>query len=241
MKGTTLPRLVLALAASAAPVTPVWAQSASAPRESPTATVAPVMEGSAEQAAAAGRKAEHERIRREREAIGAERVAGEAQCYQRFAVEDCLKSVRSRARDAEGRLRVQEIELNDAERTEKAAARRRSIEDKQRSLPATAAGNAEPGSTVRKPGHDPQAQKSQRDHEAELRASQQRSRAQAQAQEQSRRSAESAQRAAEARARQAQARESASERRARVEKAQAEAAAKGRSPAAPLPAPSASR
>ena len=230
---------LMALLVSAAPCIDAWSQPSVAPPA--PATPAPPADGASGSGggpgAAAQRKAEHERIRRERESIDAQRTAGEAQCYQRFAVEDCLKAVRARARDAESRLRAQEIELNDAERTEKAAARRRSIEEKQRAVPSGPALGSEAGATVRRSASDPEALKNQRDHDAELRARQQRSRAQAQAQEQASRSAENAQRAAEARARQAQAVESAKERRARVEKAQAEAAAKGRQPAAPLPAP----
>lgn len=223
----------------AAQLAPAWSQSGPAVEASAPVAVS-AQEPGLDTAAAARRKAEHDRIRRERVAIGAQRTADEAQCYQRFAVEDCLKVVRARSREAESRLRAQEIELNDAERTEKAAARRRSIEEKQRSVPAAASpATDEPtAAVVRKPGQDPQAQKILRKQEAQLRARQQRNRAQAQAEEQAGRSAENAQRAAEARARQAQAIESAQQRRARVEKAQAEAAAKGRQPAAPLPAPS---
>ena len=74
-------------------------------------------------------QAEHERIQRERYAVQAQRQTEEAACYRRFTVEDCLRGVRARSRDALARLRTQEIELNDAERREKAAARRQSIEE----------------------------------------------------------------------------------------------------------------
>src|SRR3989344_3988435 len=56
----------------------------------------------------------------------------------------------------------------------------------------------------RKPSQDPQGLKSQRDHEAELRAQQQRIKVQKQAQEQAARTSGNAERAAEARARHAQ-------------------------------------
>src|SRR3989344_2492337 len=88
----------------------------------------------------------------------------------------------------------------------------------------------------RKPSQDPQGLKSQRDHEAELRAQQQRIKVQKQAQEQAARTSGNAERAAEARARHAQTLQAAQERRDRVEKSRAEAAAQGRVPAAPLPA-----
>jgi len=185
-------------------------------------------------AAAAQRKAEHERIRHEREALKAQQVKEEAACYQRFAVEDCLRAVRARGRDAEGRLRTQEIMLNDAERKEKAADRLKAIEEKQRPAPAEAKG---PDAVVRKPP----ATQAQRDHDAALRAEQQRSRVQKQADEQARRAADSAERAAQARTRHAETIKAAEERRARVEKARADAVAQGRKPAAPLPAGSDAR
>lgn len=186
-------------------------------------------------AAAAQRKAEHERIRHEREALKAQQVKEEAACYQRFAVEDCLRAVRARGRDAEGRLRTQEIMLNDAERKEKAADRLKAIEEKQqRPAPAEAKG---PDAVLRKPP----ATQAQRDHDAALRAEQQRSRVQKQADEQARRAADSAERAVQARTRHAETIKAAEERRARVEKARADAAAQGRKPAAPLPAGSDAR
>ena len=199
------------------------------------ALAAEATDDSARAAAVVHRKAEHERIRHEREALQSQRVKDEAVCYRQFAVEDCLRAVRTQVRVAEARLRTQEINLNDAERKEKAADRLKSIEKKQRPVPvAKAAVGGQPEANLRKPAADPQATKAQRDHDAQLRAQQQHTRVQKQAQEQAARSAESADRAAQARSRHAETLRAAQERRARVEKAQAEAAAKGRSPAAPL-------
>lgn len=193
-------------------------------------------------ATAAHRKAEHDRIRHEREIIKAKRQQDESACYQRFSVEDCLRTVRAGVRDAEARLRAQEIELNDAERKEKAAERLQSIEEKQGAVPSRPAeGSSAASAVLRKPSQDPQGLKSQRDHEAEQRAQQQRSKVQKQAQEQAARTSGNADRAAEARARHAQTLQAAEERRARVEKSRSEAAAQGRLPAAPLPAGSATR
>jgi Skp family chaperone for outer membrane proteins len=214
-----------------------WGLSASAMAQ----PVAAGAEANGQQAAAkaAERKAEHDRIRSEREAIKARRQQDESACYQRFSVEDC---VRAGVRDAEARLRAQEIELNDAERKEKAAERLKSIEEKQRGVPdSPSAGSGAASAVVRKPSQDPQGLKSQRDHEAELRAQQQRIKVQKQAQEQAARTSGNAERAAEARARHAQTLQAAQERRDRVEKSRAEAAAQGRVPAAPLPAGSAAR
>lgn len=78
-----------------------------------------------------------ETVARERSRIEAERrredarFAGEeAACYQRFAVNDCLREVRVRRRAAFEDLRRQEIELNDAQRRSRAAEQLRRIEDK---------------------------------------------------------------------------------------------------------------
>jgi hypothetical protein len=224
-----------------------FAQAAQAePAAPPTAGAGSAAEAGAGSsrttAAAAHRKAEHERIRHERDAIKAQRVKDEAVCYQRFAVEDCLKAVRAQVRDAETRLRLQEIDLNDAERKEKAAERLKSIEEKQRPVPASAAVGGGPDAVMRKPAAaHPQASQAQRDHDAQLRAQEQRSKVQKQAQEQKSRAAESADRAAQARARHAETLKAAEEHRARMEKSRADAAAQGRKPAAPLPPASAAR
>lgn len=212
-----------------------------APAPAQSGAPAGVPQGSP-QAAAAQRKAEHDRIRHERDAIKARRQQDEAACYQRFSVEDCLRGVRAGARDAESRLRAQEIELNDAERKEKAAERLKSIEEKQRAVvpEGPSAGASAPDALLRKP-HDPQGMKSQRDQEAGQRAQQQRDRVQKQAEERAAHNATNAERAAQARERHAAALKAAQERRARIEKSQAEAAAQGRKPAAPLPAASAAR
>lgn len=206
------------------PVAPVWAQAADGTQDS------------AQAAAAAHRKAEHERIRHEREALAAVRQKEEAACYKQFAVEDCLRSVRTKAREAGDRLRAQEVELNDAERREKAAERLRSIEEKQKAVPPPASRGQGTDATVRQPPADPATTKAQRDHDAEQRALLQRSRVQQHDSEQAARAAVQADRAAQARIRHAETLKAAEERRARAEKSKADAAAKGHPPAAPLPA-----
>lgn len=202
------------------------------------ASAATLSEGDpAPSAAAAHRKVERDRIAREREALNARRQEDEAVCYQRFAVEDCLRGVRAKARAGQDRLRAQEIELNDSERREKAAERLRAIEDKQTAMPPA---GKRTDAQVRKSPADPDVAKVQRDQDAHQRAQQQNSRAQAQASEQAARAAATADRAAQSRAKHAQAVQAAQERRARVEKSKADALAQGRKPAAPLPAPAAS-
>ena len=110
------------------------------------------------------------------QALAAVRQRDEAACYKQFAVEDCLRSVRTKAREAGDRLRAQEVELNDAERREKAAERLRSIEEKQKAVPPPAARGQGTDATVRKTPASPASTKAQRDHEAEQRAQLQRNR-----------------------------------------------------------------
>lgn len=191
----------------------------------------------ASSAVAVHRKVERDRIAREREVLAARRQQDEAACHQRFAVEDCLRGVRARAREAQDRLRAQEIELNDAERREKAAERLRAIKDRQTAVPPA---GTRADAQVRKPASDPDAAKAQWDQDVHQRAQQQNSRVQTQATEQAARAAATAERSAQSRAKHAQALQAAEERRARVEKSQADAQAQGRTPAAPLPAPAAS-
>ena len=75
---------------------------------------------------------------RERSRIDAERSAAvqlyggeEADCYQRFAVNDCLREVRKRRRVVLEELRRQEVILNDAQRAAVAAEQQRRIEQRQ--------------------------------------------------------------------------------------------------------------
>ena len=69
---------------------------------------------------AAREAAEHVRIRRERDAALALFQAQDVQCYQRFAVNDCLAEVRAQRRLLLAELRRQEISLNDAQRKRRA-------------------------------------------------------------------------------------------------------------------------
>lgn len=207
------------------PAAPAWAQATDG---TPDSTLT---------AAAAHRRVEHDRIRHEREALATARQRDEAACYKQFAVEDCLRGVRTKAREAGDRLRAQEVELNDAERREKAAERLRSIEEKQKAVPPPASRGQGTDATVRKTPADPANTKAQREHDAEQRAQLQRNRAQQHDSEQAARAAVQADRASQARVRHAETLKAADERRARVEKSQADAAAKGHPPVAPLPAP----
>jgi colicin import membrane protein len=64
---------------------------------------------------------ERERIRQFRVVEQARFAAEEAQCYQRFAVNDCLQDVRRARRDVLADLRRQELSINDAQRKRRAA------------------------------------------------------------------------------------------------------------------------
>lgn len=200
----------------------------------PSASAPPQGRHSAEQAQ---RQAERDRILQERQAIMAIRKRDETACYRRFAVEDCLRDARAQARRAELPLRARELQLNDAERKEKAAERLRSIEEKQRVAPD----RSQPQGAARgagRPATGVEDLRTQHQREAQQRAQQQRSRQESHAAGKEQRATQSAERAAAARARHAENVKSAQERRERLQKMQAEAAAAGRKPAAPLPASS---
>ena len=202
----------------------------------------PVASASAPTPLSAGqldRQAQRDRIHQERQAITAARKRDEAACYRRFAVEDCLREVRAKARGAELQLRAREVQLNDAQRKEKAAERLRAIEEKQRVAPD----RSRPQGAARGVGRGAPASaddlRTQHQQDALRRAEQQRNRQQSMAANQAQRAKENADRAATARARHADNVKSAQERRERVQKMQAESAAAGRKPAAPLPVASA--
>lgn len=189
-------------------------------------------------AAQAQRQAERDHILQERQAIAATRKREETACYRRFAVEDCLRDVRTQGRRAELQLRGRELQLNDAERKERAAERLRSIEENQRVAPD----RSQPQVSARGEGRSAPASvanlRTQHQRDAQQRAEQQRARQQSSAENQAQRARENAERAATARARHAENVKSAQERRERLQKTQAESAAAGRKPAAPLPASS---
>ena len=129
------------------------------------------------------RESERDEILGKRAVIEQQRVADEKLCYQKFAVEGCLAQARQAAREKDEPLRARELEINDLERKEKAAARLHSIEEKQvekaavpmksqqreknpKSVPQSTGSDA-------KPAVDEQAVQAQRQTEAQQRASKQ--------------------------------------------------------------------
>ena len=90
----------------------------------------PVQTQEVAQAAQAERDMVRARIVGERQAVQQRLSQQEKACYQRFAVEDCLREVRTQGRKEDNALRLQEQKINDIERREKSAARLRSIAQK---------------------------------------------------------------------------------------------------------------
>lgn len=82
--------------------------------------------------AAAADDAERARIAAERQALNERFAQEERECQRRFAITPCLDDVRSRRRAALALLRARELQLDDAERQQRAADRRAAIEAKQR-------------------------------------------------------------------------------------------------------------
>ena len=64
---------------------------------------------------------ERQRIAQTREVERARLAAAEAQCYQLFAVNDCLIAVRRERRELLADLRRQELSINDAQRRRRGA------------------------------------------------------------------------------------------------------------------------
>lgn len=79
---------------------------------------------------------ERTRIAAERQALLERFAQEERECQQRFAVTACLDDVRSRRRAALAPLRARELQLDDAERQQRAADRRVAIEAKQKAQAA---------------------------------------------------------------------------------------------------------
>ena len=73
-------------------------------------------------------------LARERVRLEAAFDVEETACRDRFAVNDCLDSVRLRRREALAPLRARELALTEAERRERAAQHRRAIEAQQQAL-----------------------------------------------------------------------------------------------------------
>lgn len=189
-------------------------------------------------AAQAERQTERKQLQAQRRTVQAQLLKDEKACYQRFAVEDCLRDARTKSRAADNTLRAREVEINDAERREKAALRLQSIEDKQREQHDRTAAGERPAPMHATP-RTPSGERSgaQRAQEARQRAEQQQAREASRRADQAARAAAEPQRRAEAVERYEAKQRAAQERRDKNRRSQAEAAATGRKPAASLPKP----
>lgn len=101
------------------------------------------------------RAAEREKLRAEiavqRQAIAQRQHDAEKECWQRFAVENCLGKARAAARDEDSALHERELGLNREERQEKAKERLRAIEQKKRDKQAPPPMIATPRDQAAKP------------------------------------------------------------------------------------------
>ncbi|MDZ7590980.1 MAG: hypothetical protein U5L05_09870 [Rubrivivax sp.] len=85
-----------------------------------------------QQAARPADDAERTRLAAERQALLDRFAQEELACQQRFFVNACVEDVSRRRREALAPLRARELELDDAERLQRAAERRAAIDAKQR-------------------------------------------------------------------------------------------------------------
>lgn len=103
-------------------------------------------------------------IAQQRQHIESRKLDAEKACWQRFAVEDCLRDIRAQAREQDSVLRARELDINREERQEKAAERLRAIEqkksEKQASAPVTTnvRGASAQGAAVGSPAQIEQAE-----------------------------------------------------------------------------------
>jgi hypothetical protein len=95
--------------------------------------------------------AERARLAAERQALIDGLAQEELACQQRFFVNACVEDVSRRRREALAPLRARELELDDAERRQRAAERRAAIEAKQREQAARPAPASAPELPPRSP------------------------------------------------------------------------------------------
>lgn len=167
--------------------------------------------------------AERERIRRERDAIDQALQRTQVTCYQRFAVEDCLRAARRQARKEQAVLRQQESMMDDRERHERAAQRLQSNEERQSVRTADAPSGVAPRASLpqKSPAALPRAMPAASKPDTARTNPEQRRQA-------------LQQRAAVERQRQTEKQQAAQKRKARVQQRQEQDAARGRQPAATL-------
>lgn len=183
------------------------------------------------------RDAERESIQKQRKDIADRRTRDESGCYKKFAVESCLRDVRSQSRSQDMVLRSQELKLNEADRRERAAERLKDIEaTEQQQRDKIEAGQDKFDPDKAQTQEQNRAQdRQQRESEAQLRSEQQKARESSHAQSEAKRQASAPSGVERARMKFEAKQQKAAERRARYEKDMADAAKSGKPPAAPLP------
>jgi len=100
---------------------------------------------------AADPAAERARIDAERHRVEARYAAEQADCSERFVVTSCADEAKARRRDALAVLRKQELQLDDAERKRRVAARLQELERKKDESAARPAPAPPTTTVVRKP------------------------------------------------------------------------------------------
>lgn len=175
----------------------------------------------------AERAAERQRIQQEKNAIGARLKQAETACYQRFAVEDCLRAARRGARAERAVLHQRESLIDDAERRERAQQRLKTVEQRQAAhsaeeRPAPRVAASRPARAT-DPAVPEQRARKQSEREASARVSQEK------------RSQALGQQAARKRQALEEKQQAAAERKARLLQQQEQEKARGHQPAAPLP------
>ena len=189
-------------------------------------------------------------LQRQRQALEQALRQAETACYQRFAVEDCLRQERQKARKAQVDLRQQETAIDTAQRRERAAQRLSEMAERERTRPVPAPVAPRAPSLPPAPAQEaPRAaaedaaaaarlnaatRAAERKQQARERASQQQQKRKAHQTNQAQAVSAQAAQAAKARQQREEKNAAAAQRRARVLQSQAEAAAAGRTPAAPL-------
>jgi len=114
--------LLLLLIACALPPAAVAQTTASAPAEAASAPAGDPAQWAAERA----------RIARQRQEAEQEFAAAQKACWQKFAVNSCLRSATLARRAKTDALRQQEWALDDLQRSQRTQDRLREIQDKQR-------------------------------------------------------------------------------------------------------------
>lgn len=98
--------------------------------------------------AVSAKETEEARLKQERSAIDKRLAAEEAACYQKFAVNGCLRSARQQARSERAAVQQRENDLKNAARRERTDAHRQELQDKQAAAAEKAAlGGAHPAPT----------------------------------------------------------------------------------------------